>query len=258
MKPPPFEHVRAGSVEEAVGLLARAGGEAKVLAGGQSLLPLLNLRLARPALLVDVNRAPGLDAIEANSALTIGALARQADALVSPQLAAGAPLIAEALRHVGHPATRNRGTVGGSVAHADRDPPSRDALAADRGRLQGHGRGRPDRSVGRRRERDRRRARALRGDDRPHAAPTGRRAGADRRRQGDEGRRQPASVARSLLAPAGETAVLARGKPCSPRLPPSPEALEEGAHGGTRDSPMPRTSRFPRTPSPAHRPGVGP
>jgi carbon-monoxide dehydrogenase medium subunit len=119
MKPPPFEYARAGSVEEVVELLARAGGEAKVLAGGQSLVPLLNLRLARPGLLVDVNRIPGLDAIEANGALTIGALVRQADALESSEVAARAPLIAEALAHVGHPAIRNRGTVGGSVAHAD-------------------------------------------------------------------------------------------------------------------------------------------
>jgi carbon-monoxide dehydrogenase medium subunit len=119
MKPPPFEYARADSVEEAVGLLARAGGEAKVLAGGQSLVPLLNLRLARPELLVDINRVPGLDAIEGNGGLTIGALVRQADALDSAEVAARAPLITEALAHVGHPATRNRGTVGGSVAHAD-------------------------------------------------------------------------------------------------------------------------------------------
>jgi carbon-monoxide dehydrogenase medium subunit len=117
MKPAPFEYVSAASVDEAVEMLA--GGEAKVLAGGQSLVPLLNMRLARPALLVDVNRIPGLDSIEVDGSMRIGALARQADTLASGEAGAAVPLLAAALRHVGHPATRSRGTIGGSLAHAD-------------------------------------------------------------------------------------------------------------------------------------------
>jgi carbon-monoxide dehydrogenase medium subunit len=117
VKPAPFEYVAAHSVEEAVGALGR--DEAKVLAGGQSLVPLLNMRLARPALIVDVNCVPGLDGIAIDGAVRIGALVRQADALSSDDLAAALPLLAAALHHVGHPATRSRGTIGGSLAHAD-------------------------------------------------------------------------------------------------------------------------------------------
>jgi carbon-monoxide dehydrogenase medium subunit len=116
VKPASFDYVAAASTDEA--LAALADGEAKVLAGGQSLVPLLNMRLARPSLLVDVNRVPGLDRVELDGGVRIGALARQADVLASPA-AAAVPLLAAALRHVGHPATRSRGTVGGSLAHAD-------------------------------------------------------------------------------------------------------------------------------------------
>lgn len=114
MKPPPFRYERPRSVDEALALLAEHGTEAKVLAGGQSLVPVLNMRLARPAVLVDVNRVAGLDHVAPNGSARVGALVRQAD----PRLR-GLPLLAEALPHVGHPATRNRGTVCGSVAHAD-------------------------------------------------------------------------------------------------------------------------------------------
>ncbi len=117
MKPPSFEYVAAGSVEEAVETLAR--GEAKVVAGGQSLVPLLNMRLARPALLVDVNRVAGIDAVEIDGVVRLGALVRQADALASADVDGAVPLLTAALRHVGHPATRSRGTIGGSLAHAD-------------------------------------------------------------------------------------------------------------------------------------------
>jgi carbon-monoxide dehydrogenase medium subunit len=116
VKPAPFGYVTAASRDEA--LAALADGEAKVLAGGQSLVPLLNMRLARPSLLVDVNRVPGLDGVELDDSVRIGALARQADVLESPA-AVAVPLLAAALRHVGHPATRSRGTIGGSLAHAD-------------------------------------------------------------------------------------------------------------------------------------------
>lgn len=116
MKPAPFEYVRAVSVEEAVAALAGADGGGKVLAGGQSLLPLLALRLARPSVLVDVNRIPGLDAVEVREGeVRVGALvrhARLAEQTVHPLLARAAALI-------GHPAIRSRGTIAGSLAHAD-------------------------------------------------------------------------------------------------------------------------------------------
>jgi CO/xanthine dehydrogenase FAD-binding subunit len=113
VKPPPFEYAAPESLDEALALLAEHGDEAKVLAGGQSLVPLLNFRLARPALLVDVNRVSELDYLRENGSLRIGALARQA------ALARRDDLLGQAVRFVGHPQTRNRGTVCGSAAHAD-------------------------------------------------------------------------------------------------------------------------------------------
>jgi carbon-monoxide dehydrogenase medium subunit len=118
MKPAPFDYVAAKSADEAIAALARAGDEGKVLAGGQSLVPMLNMRLARPALIVDVNDATALDYVrETDGTLAVGALARQAR--LARWAATRAPLFAEALRHVGHLAIRTRGTVAGSVAHAD-------------------------------------------------------------------------------------------------------------------------------------------
>ena len=118
MKPAPFEYVPARSAAEAVDALARHRDEAKVLAGGQSLVPMLNMRLARPAVLVDINGALELDYLrEAGGALVVGALCRQRT--LERWAQAGAPLIAEALRWVGHAAIRNRGTVAGSIAHGD-------------------------------------------------------------------------------------------------------------------------------------------
>jgi CO/xanthine dehydrogenase FAD-binding subunit len=115
VKPSRFEYVRPESLEEAVAALAENGDDAKVLAGGQSLVPALNMRLLRPALLVDVNRVAGLDGVAAeNGALRVGATVRQAD----PRLNAH-PALAAVLPHVGHTVTRNRGTVCGSIAHAD-------------------------------------------------------------------------------------------------------------------------------------------
>ena len=116
MKPAPFEYVAARSVEEA---LAALGEDARVLAGGQSLLPLLNARVERPARLVDINHA-GLGVIRrTDGVLRIGATVRQAALERSRLVAAHWPLLAQAVRHVGHAATRSRGTVGGSVMHGD-------------------------------------------------------------------------------------------------------------------------------------------
>jgi len=113
MKPVAFRYERPESVEEAVALLGE-NEDAKVIAGGQSLVPMLNMRLARPKLLVDVNRLPLGEVARENGAWRVGATVRQAD----PRLAE-IPLLAECLPHVGHFVTRNRGTVGGSVVHAD-------------------------------------------------------------------------------------------------------------------------------------------
>jgi 2-furoyl-CoA dehydrogenase FAD binding subunit len=114
MKPAPFRYERPESVEEAIALLAEHGDEAKVLAGGQSLVPLLSMRLARPAVLVDVNRL-GLDSIEKrNGHVGVGATVRQSTRELNQ-----IPLLAQCLPYVGHFVTRNRGTVGGSIAHAD-------------------------------------------------------------------------------------------------------------------------------------------
>ncbi len=120
MKPPAVGYVRAGDASEAVALLAEHGTDAKLLAGGQSLVPLMSFRLARPSVLVDINRVGGLDGIARdNGHLVVGAMTRQRDLETSPVAAAASPLLPEVLGHVGHVAIRNRGTVGGSLAHAD-------------------------------------------------------------------------------------------------------------------------------------------
>lgn len=113
VKPVAFGYERPESVEQAVALL-REHGDAKVLAGGQSLVPMLNMRLVRPSVLVDVNRLPLGDVARENGSWRVGATVRQADRRL-----AEIPLLAECLAHVGHFVTRNRGTVGGSIAHAD-------------------------------------------------------------------------------------------------------------------------------------------
>lgn len=118
MKPAPFAYRKARSVEEAIALLGTR--EARLLAGGQSLIALLNMRLATPALLVDINGIEGLGGIVLRDGMVeIGALVRHVEAEHSPIVAAQAPLIARALPHVGHVAIRNRGTIGGSLALAD-------------------------------------------------------------------------------------------------------------------------------------------
>ena len=119
MKPAAFAYARAHSLDHALALIS-GEPDARILAGGQSLIATLNMRLSEPQLLVDINRVPGLDGIaRRNGFLEIGALTRHAQAERSAELAAQAPLIAKALPHIGHPAIRNRGTVGGSIAFAD-------------------------------------------------------------------------------------------------------------------------------------------
>ncbi len=120
MKPPPFEYMAPASLEEALALLAQHGDSAKVLAGGQSLVPMMNFRLVAPSILVDLNRLAELAYIrEREGGLTIGAMTRQRQAERDPLVAQRAPLLAETMPFVAHPQIRNRGTVGGSLAHAD-------------------------------------------------------------------------------------------------------------------------------------------
>ena len=120
MKPPPFAYHRPTSVEEATRLLADLGDEAKVVAGGQSLVPLLNFRLAAPRHLVDVNAIAGLDRLDsADGAVEVGATVRDARLLRERAVAAVHPLLVEATEWIAHPVIRNRGTVCGSLAHAD-------------------------------------------------------------------------------------------------------------------------------------------
>lgn len=120
MKPPAFEYVAVASTDEAVAELARHGDEAKLLAGGQSLMPILNLRLAAPGRLVDLNRVGALAYVEERAGgVAIGAMTRQRAVERSALVAARVPLLADALPWVGHSTIRNRGTLGGSLAHAD-------------------------------------------------------------------------------------------------------------------------------------------
>ena len=119
MKLPPFDYRTPQSVQETIELLAEHGDDAKILAGGQSLLPMLALRLARPAVLIDINQVRELAGISVNGGLTIGALTRHRAVERSATVAAAAPLLAAAMRYIGHDAIRTRGTLGGSVAHAD-------------------------------------------------------------------------------------------------------------------------------------------
>jgi CO/xanthine dehydrogenase FAD-binding subunit len=120
MKPPRFEYLAPTSVDEALALLADHGDEAKVLAGGQSLVPLLNFRLVRPTYLVDLNELPGLAYVRSeNGRLAIGAMTRQRAVEVSDLVGERCPLLADAMPQIGHFQIRNRGTIGGSLAHAD-------------------------------------------------------------------------------------------------------------------------------------------
>jgi len=120
MKAADFAYARATSVDDAVALLAAHGDRAKLLSGGQSLLPAMNLRLISPELVIDIGGIAELRSIAVTGdTVRIGALARHVDLQRSPEIAAHAPLLKEAVTHVAHPAIRNRGTIGGSLAHAD-------------------------------------------------------------------------------------------------------------------------------------------
>ena len=120
MKPAPFAYVRPESLEDAIGVLGEHGEDARVLAGGQSLMATLNMRLSAPRVLVDIGRVPGLAGIEkVDGGLRIGAMTRHAEVEASDLVASRAPLIASAMPHIAHPAVRNCGTFGGSIAFAD-------------------------------------------------------------------------------------------------------------------------------------------
>jgi aerobic carbon-monoxide dehydrogenase medium subunit len=120
VKPPPLRYSRPGSLAEALAILDSLGEDGKVLAGGQSLVPLLSMRLAAPEHLVDINRLAELSYVRVEDGqVRVGALARHADVLADPAAAAAQPLLAKALRFVAHAAIRNRGTTVGSIVHAD-------------------------------------------------------------------------------------------------------------------------------------------
>lgn len=120
MKPAAFDYVVVDSIEAAVAALADAGGEAKIIAGGQSLVPMLNFRLLKPSILVDINRIPGLAFVtESEKAIKVGTLTRHYQLETSPVIAKLLPMLGFAMTHVAHLAIRNRGTIGGSMSHAD-------------------------------------------------------------------------------------------------------------------------------------------
>lgn len=128
MIPAPFDYVRAGSVDEVLALLTENGEDAKLLAGGHSLLPMMKLRLAFPSVLIDIRNVPGTSYIRVEGEqVAIGALTRHCDLVESDVLRAEAPLIGAVASHVGDPQVRHRGTIGGSLSHAD---PAADLPAA--------------------------------------------------------------------------------------------------------------------------------
>jgi carbon-monoxide dehydrogenase medium subunit len=120
MKPAPFDYQAPGSIEEALSLLREYGDEAKLLAGGQSLVPAMNFRVVQPSVLIDLNRIEELSYLhEDGPVLRIGAMTRERTLEVDPRISNRSPLLAEAMPHVAHPQIRNRGTLGGSLANAD-------------------------------------------------------------------------------------------------------------------------------------------
>lgn len=161
MKPAPFTYHAPRTVSEALALLAELGGEGKVLAGGQSLIPILNMRLSSPAHLVDINRLLELDTLEVNppddvvdfagvpvtDAVRVGALVRHSQAETDQRVRRQCPLLARALRLVAHPAIRNRGTVCGALAHADPSGELPAALVLLEGTVEVARAGRPPRPI---------------------------------------------------------------------------------------------------------------
>ena len=120
MKPAPFDYVRPNSLDETLRVLSQSGEDARILAGGQSLGAMLNMRIVKPAIVLDINRMAGFDRIEKRrETIVTGALVRQVDALTDTTIQKDVPLLWKALPHVGHYQTRNRGTLCGSVAHGD-------------------------------------------------------------------------------------------------------------------------------------------
>jgi CO/xanthine dehydrogenase FAD-binding subunit len=140
MKPAPFSYAAPSSLEEAIALLDAHGDKAKLLAGGQSLVPMMNFRLARPEHVIDLNRISGLDFIEEREgSLVIGAMTRQRSLENSELIRQHYPLLLEATELIGHTAIRNRGTVGGSIAHADPAAELPAVLLAFGGHVRVHG-----------------------------------------------------------------------------------------------------------------------
>ena len=120
MKPVAFDYMAAESLDDAVSALARAGGDGKILAGGQSLVPMLNFRLVRPSILIDINRVRDLGYVDATGdVVRVGALTRHHSLETSAVIRAHLPIVTAAVQHVAHLAIRNRGTIGGSLSHAD-------------------------------------------------------------------------------------------------------------------------------------------
>jgi CO/xanthine dehydrogenase FAD-binding subunit len=120
MKPAPFEYHAPDSIEQALALMNQYAGEAKILAGGQSLVPAMNFRIVQPSVLIDLNHAAGLGYIlEDENVLRIGAMTRERELEFNPLIASWAPLLAEAAPYIAHPQIRNRGTIGGSIVNAD-------------------------------------------------------------------------------------------------------------------------------------------
>jgi carbon-monoxide dehydrogenase medium subunit len=140
VKPPKFDYHAPSSVDEAIALLQRYAGDAKILAGGQSLVPLLNFRLSRPAALIDLNRIESLAYIRSHDGeVRLGAMTRQRTIEFSPEVASRVPLLTEATRWVGHLPIRSRGTIGGSIAHADPSAEYPTVLAALEGSVVARG-----------------------------------------------------------------------------------------------------------------------
>jgi len=149
MKPRPFDYVRPDTVEEVLALLAEYGDDARILAGGQSLVPMLNLRLIDASVLIDISRIAGLDVIrDLGQTIEIGAAVTQNKLMAWPQLSEKLPLLAAALPFVGHFQTRNKGTVCGSIAHADPSSEIPLALAVLGGEVVLHSKKRGERILG--------------------------------------------------------------------------------------------------------------